>query len=77
VLVDIFLSQCTERLVDSMVVVLVRDAGTRVHYGGTAPLTFERGATGTQVPLHNSIINNFMIYQDRLETNLLQLYPPT
>jgi len=26
-------------------------------------------ATGAQVPLHNSIIGNFMIYQDWLETN--------
>jgi len=32
---------------------------------------------GAQVPLHNSIISNFMIYQDRLETNLLQLFAPT
>jgi len=23
-----------------------RDAGTEVHYGGTAPLTFERGSNG-------------------------------
>jgi len=30
-----------------------RDAGTGVHYGGTAPLPIERGATGAQVPLHN------------------------
>jgi len=30
------------------------------------------GATGAQVPLQNSIISNFTIYQDRLETNLLQ-----
>ena len=26
------------------------------------------------MPLHNSIISNFMIYQDRIETNLLQLF---
>jgi len=25
-------------------------------------------------PFHNSIIGNFMVYQDRLETNLLQLF---
>ena len=30
-----------------------RDAGTGVHYGGTAPLPFERGGNGAQVPLHN------------------------
>jgi len=38
---------------------------------------FERGATEAQVPLHNSIISNFMIYQDRLERNLLQLFANT
>jgi len=38
--------------------------------GELPPLPFERGATGAQVPLHKSIISNFMIYQDRLETNL-------
>jgi len=54
-----------------------RDAGTGVHYGGTAPLTFEKGATGKQVPLHNSIISNFMIYEDQFETNLLQLFAHT
>jgi len=31
-------------------------------------------ATGAQVPLHNSIIGNFVVYQDPLETNLLQLF---
>jgi len=35
------------------------------------------GATGAQVPLHNTIISNFMIYQYRLETNLLQLFAHT
>jgi len=42
-----------------------------VHDDGTSPLPFERGATGAQVPLHNSIISTFMIYQDRIETNFL------
>jgi len=27
------------------------------------------------VPFHNRIIGYFMVYQDRLETNLLQLFP--
>jgi len=36
--------------------------------GGTAPCLL-RGATGSQVPLNNDIMSNFMIYQDRLETN--------
>ena len=29
------------------------------------------------MPIHNSIISNFIICQDRLETNLLQLLAPT
>jgi len=55
-------------------IALSRDAGTGVHYGGTDRLTFERGAKGAQVPLHTSIISNFMIYQDQ---NLLQLFAHT
>jgi len=35
---------------------------------------FIRGATGTDVPLYKSIIGKFMAYQDRIETNLLQLF---
>jgi len=44
--------------------------------GALPPLTFERGDNGAQVTLHKNIIpvSNFMIYQDRLETNLLQLF---
>jgi len=30
-----------------------------------------------QLPLHNSILSNYMIYQDRLETNLLQRFAHT
>jgi len=41
--------------------VIFRDAGTRVHYGGTAPCPLKGGATGAQVPLHNSIISNSII----------------
>jgi len=29
------------------------------------------------VLFHNSIIGNFVVYQDRLETNLLQLFTQT
>ena len=54
-----------------------RDAGTGVHYAGTAPPHFERGETGAQVPLHNSIISNVMVYQDQFKTNLLQLFAHT
>jgi len=31
------------------------------------------GATGTEMPFRNSIIDNFMVYQNRNETNLSQL----
>ena len=34
---------------------------------------FERGAVGTDVPFYNSIIDNFIVYQDRIETDLLNL----
>jgi len=55
-----------------------RDAGTGVHYGGTAPLAFERGGQwGHRCPPHNSIISNSMIYQDRLDTNSLTLFACT
>jgi len=30
--------------------------------------------TGAEVSFHNSIRGNFVVYQDRLETNLLQLF---
>jgi len=44
-------------------IVRPRDAGMRVHDGNTAKL-----------PLRNNIMCNIMIYQNRLETNLLQLF---
>jgi len=53
------------------------EAGTGVNGRGTAPCLLKGGATGAQVPLHNSITSNFMIYQDRLEINLLQLFAHT
>jgi len=38
---------------------------------GHCPLCpFKRGAIVVEVSFHNSIIGNFMVYQDRLETNL-------
>jgi len=38
---------------------------------------FESGATVAEVPFHNSILGNFMVYQDRLEINLLQPFGHT
>jgi len=32
------------------------------------------GATGAEVPFSRNIIGNFVVYQDRLETYLLQLF---
>jgi len=52
-----------------------RNAGTGVHYGGTAPSCSLKG--GSQVPLNTSIISNFIIYQDQFVTNLLQLFAQT
>jgi len=42
--------------------------------GDIAPCLFKKGATGQEVPLHNSVIGNLTVYQDWLETNSLQLF---
>jgi len=52
-----------------MTVKLIQKQGRRKT--GALPLSFQMGA---EVPLHNSIIGNFMICQGRLVTNLLQLF---
>jgi len=36
-----------------------------------ASCPFEREATEAEALFHNSILRNFMVYRDRLETNLL------
>jgi len=36
---------------------------------GISPCLFKRGATGAVVPFLNSITANFMVYQERSETN--------
>jgi len=41
---------------------------------GHCPSAFQKRATETEVRFHKGIIGNFMVYQDRLETNLLQLF---
>jgi len=48
----------------------------RGEWRGTAP-AFWNWRNGAHVPLHNSTICNFMIYQDRLGKNLLQLFAHT
>jgi len=50
---------------------MLKDAVGWRHGLGIAILPFQQGKTGAEVPFHNSIIGNFMVYQDRLETNLL------
>jgi len=32
--------------------------------------SFKTGTTGTEVPFHNSITGNIIVYQDRLEINM-------
>jgi len=41
---------------------------------GVLPCLFEKGATGAEVPFHSRITENCMVFQDQLETNLLQLF---
>ena len=50
-----------------------RDAGERGNDGAIAPLLFHKRGNRAEVPFHNSINRHFMVYEDRLETNLLQL----
>jgi len=42
--------------------------------GGIAPSSLSEGGTGAEVSFRNCIKGNNMVYQDRLETNLLQLF---
>jgi len=37
---------------------------------------FKRGTTGAEMPFHNSIIGNFMVYQDRLAINIYSYLGP-
>jgi len=41
-------------------------------WGGTD--SFISGGNGAVVPFYKSITGNFMVYQDRIETNFLQLH---
>jgi len=51
-----------------------KNAGERGNGRGISSLQYEKGETGTEVPFHDNIIGNFMVYQYRIETNLLQLF---
>jgi len=46
----------------------------REHNGALSPCPFKREAAGAEVLFHNSIVGNFINFQYRLETNLLQLF---
>jgi len=39
-----------------------------------SPCPFKREATGVDLLFHNRIISNFIVNNDRLETNLLQIF---
>jgi len=39
--------------------------------GALPPLPFQKECNGAEVLFRDSIIGNFMVYQDRLEINLL------
>jgi len=41
---------------------------------GIAPCPLKMGATRADVLFHNRILDNFMVYRDRFEINLLQLF---
>jgi len=41
---------------------MLRDGRGWRHGGGIAPLHFQQGETGAEVPFHNNIIGNFMVY---------------
>jgi len=44
------------------------------HSGVTPPCPFKKEATVAEVPFPRSVMGNFMVYQDRLETNSLQRF---
>jgi len=47
-----------------------RNAGKKVHF----LLPFHKGGNGAEAPFYKIITGNFMVYQDRIERNLLQLF---
>jgi len=51
-----------------------RNGGKGLNDGGIAPCPFERGTTGAEAPFHNRITGDFLVFQNQLETNLLQLF---
>jgi len=46
----------------------------RGKWRGHCPLFLQNRVNGTEVPFHNNIIGNCIVYQNRIETHLLQLF---
>jgi len=72
-----FIQQHVTALLSGAAMLTPRDAGTGCITGALPPCPLKGEATGAQVPLHISIIGNFMIYQDQFEKKLLQLVAHT
>jgi len=56
---------------------ILRGAGERVHDEALPPRTFHKGGNGGGGASSKSITCNFQVYQDRIETNLLQPFAHT
>jgi len=54
-----------------------RHARERVHDRGTYPLPFHKGANEDGVPFYKSTVRNFIVYQHRIQNDLLQLFVHT
>jgi len=53
---------------------VLRDAGERGHGGVILHLPFPKVDNGVEMAFHNSVIDNIMVAQDQLKTNVLQLF---
>jgi len=58
----ITVAHCLQKRVKRVHVNMLRDGRGWRHGGGIAPLHFQQGETGAEVPFHNNIIGNFMVY---------------
>jgi len=52
----------------------IRDVREQENDGDIAPRALKRGQRGRKCLFHKSVMGNFMVYQDRFETNLLQIF---
>jgi len=58
----------------SVLLVQARTPESEEMAGHCPPALSKGGGTGAEVPFHNNVIGNFVVYQYRVETNLLQLF---